>query len=122
MLRNVPFLTCDGWFLTQHDYKRIARGQKMKKIGTKKVAKATRKTAAKRRTAVKCPKCGHRHLDMGEIKVGKVFTGHGMGYRSDKHYPYADHVNQNRAQVCLKCGYTEIYFDVEDLKRKLKQR
>jgi len=68
----------------------------------------------------KCPKCGHNASDLGVIRVGRVFAGHGFGYRSDKHHPYADHVSQQKAEVCLKCGYTEIFFDVEDLKRKLK--
>jgi hypothetical protein len=67
----------------------------------------------------KCQNCGSVKVDEGTIKVGKVFSSNPIAYRSDKHHPYADHVNAHRARVCTDCGYAEIFFDTEDLKRKL---
>jgi len=97
---------------------------KVKKT-TKPVArKTTKKTTKKTTTAKKsksCPKCGHTKFDKGEIKVGQVYNSHNFGYKSEKHFPYADHVSQRKAVVCLGCGYTEIYIDVEDLKRKVRR-
>ena len=82
--------------------------------------RGVRKTTAKK-SKLKCPKCGYTQIDFGTIQIGRLYAGHEIGYRSDKHHPYAGHVNQRRATMCTKCGYVEIYFDVEDLKRKLKK-
>jgi predicted nucleic-acid-binding Zn-ribbon protein len=69
----------------------------------------------------RCPKCGHNKLDLGTIKVGKVFKSISIGYRSDMHHPYADHVSGHKVTVCMNCGYAELFFDVDDLKRKLSK-
>jgi len=69
----------------------------------------------------KCMKCKGTKCDEGVIKMGPVSRLHTIGYRSDKHYPYADHVGQQRVVVCTKCGFAEVYFDVQDLERKLKK-
>jgi predicted nucleic-acid-binding Zn-ribbon protein len=66
----------------------------------------------------KCIKCGSARLDDGSIRVGKVSDSNSIAYRSKAHHPYADHVQAHRATVCLDCGYAEIFFDTDDLKRK----
>jgi len=92
----------------------------VKKVVKKTVKKTVKKPAKK--ISRKCPKCKNTALDAGFIKIGPVYKSHAIGYRSNKHSPYADHVGQQEVIVCRKCGYAEIYFDTADLFRKLRHK
>jgi len=74
-----------------------------------------------RKIKKKCLKCGSNTIDKGVVMVGRVLASKNIRYKSDIHHPYADHVEQYKALVCLECGHTEIYFDVDELKRKIKK-
>ncbi|MBE0517525.1 MAG: hypothetical protein IBX41_09130 [Methanophagales archaeon] len=63
----------------------------------------------------KCPKCGSGNIDRGHIG-GAVF-----GYKSHKQGLFSEPVKEFEALVCLDCGYTELYVNVEKLKGKLKK-
>jgi predicted nucleic-acid-binding Zn-ribbon protein len=63
----------------------------------------------------KCPKCGSENLDRGRIGPGVVgYTSHNQRFLSNP-------VGPIDAEVCLDCGYTELYVNVEKLKEKLKK-
>jgi len=67
--------------------------------------------------ANKCPKCGSDNLDRGHMS-----TTYGIwGYRSDKQRFLSFPINDIEAQVCLDCGYIELYVNAEKLKKKLKK-
>ena len=87
-------------------------------VTKKKVVKKVVKNKKKK----KCLNCNGTLFDIGQIKVGKVFDSHDLKYRSHQHHPYADHVALQEAFVCLKCGFTELFFNTEDLKAKIKKK
>ena len=88
----------------------------------KRARKQPTKAALKKKKAqAKCPKCQRRNMDTGVVRIGPVYQGHEFGYRSETHHPYADHVSQSKVMVCMSCGFAEIYFDVDDLKRKQRK-
>lgn len=43
-----------------------------------------------------------------------------FGYKSHKQGLFSEPVREFEAKVCLDCGYTEMYINVEKLKRKVK--
>jgi len=65
-----------------------------------------------------CPKCGSANLDRG--RVGTKGEAIALGYVSDRH-KLLSYPESIKAEVCLDCGYTELYIDIENLKRKLKK-
>jgi predicted nucleic-acid-binding Zn-ribbon protein len=60
----------------------------------------------------KCPKCGNEQFSKGEIS-----TEHWVVFKPDGYkIRYGGNVTaQFRADVCLKCGYTDIYLDEKGL-------
>ncbi len=94
----------------------------MKKPAKTRAKKPARKRAARKKPSLRCAKCGAKNMDRGQIRVGPLYRALGFGYRSDSHSPYADHVSHSHAHICMKCGYTEIFFDVSDLKRKVRAK
>ena len=63
----------------------------------------------------KCSKCGSENIDEG------VAGGFAFGYKSNKQGLFSDPIREFKAQVCLDCGFTEMYANLEKLKRKLKK-
>ena len=63
----------------------------------------------------KCSKCGSENVDEG------VVAGFAFGYKSHKQGFFSEPIREFKAQVCLDCGFTEMYANVEKLKRKLKK-
>jgi len=61
----------------------------------------------------RCPKCDSENVDSG------VIGGFGFGYKSNKQGLFSEPVKEFKAKVCLDCGYTEMYLNIEKLKRKL---
>lgn len=62
----------------------------------------------------KCSKCDSKNVDKGNIGAGF------FGYKSHKQGLFSEPVREFEAKVCLDCGYTEMYINVEKLKRKVK--
>jgi predicted nucleic-acid-binding Zn-ribbon protein len=61
-----------------------------------------------------CPKCG------GEMDQGTVSVTESPKYVSNRQKGILKVVTPvNRAQVCLACGYVELYLDAEVLKKKI---
>ncbi|MDD3245707.1 MAG: hypothetical protein PHF18_02380 [Methanosarcina sp.] len=56
----------------------------------------------------KCPKCGSENLDAGHI------IGERIGYESDSECYFSGPMREFKVHVCLDCGYTELYLDVEN--------
>ena len=63
----------------------------------------------------RCPKCDSKNVDKGNIGGGF------FGYKSIKQGRFSEPVKEFEAKVCLDCGYTEMYINVEKLKRKVKK-
>lgn len=63
----------------------------------------------------RCPKCGSKNVDKGNI------GGVGFGYKSNKQGFFSEPVKEFEANVCLDCGYTEMYINIKKLNRKLKK-
>ena len=66
-------------------------------------------------TNKKCPKCCSENIDEGNIGSGL------FGYKSNKQGFFSEPVKKFEAQVCLDCGYTEMYINIEKVKRKVKK-
>lgn len=63
-----------------------------------------------------CPKCG------GEMDQGTVSESEGVKYVSGRQKGMFKVVTlAKRAQVCLTCGYIELYLDVEELKKRIQK-
>lgn len=65
----------------------------------------------------KCPKCSGTHIDQGEPRNDCGYSGYyskalSLWKRLFTSVP-------QRMYVCLQCGYTETYTDIEKLKRKI---
>lgn len=58
----------------------------------------------------KCPKCGSENLDTGHI------IGEHIGYESDNECYFTGPMREFKVRVCLDCGYSEFYVDVENRK------
>ena len=63
----------------------------------------------------KCPKCDSEEVDEGNV------AAFALGYKSHKQGIFPEPIRGFKAKVCLECGYTEMYANIEKLKRKLKK-
>jgi predicted nucleic-acid-binding Zn-ribbon protein len=62
-----------------------------------------------------CSKCGSKNIDWGSN------GGIGFGYKSHSQGLFSEPVKEFKANICLDCGYLELYINVEKLKGKLKK-
>ncbi len=63
-----------------------------------------------------CPKCG------GEMDQGAVSTSEGVRYISNRQSGLLKAVTPaRRAQVCLSCGYIELYLDADELRKRIQK-